>query len=410
MPSLSHVPFRFVKVLSLALMLAALGCGEDAQSPTAPELGPALAIKPAGALKFRQVRAGWVQTCGVTLDNQAYCWGSNFAGQLGDGTTIDRLRPVLVAGGLQFREVSTATHSTCGVTLDDLAYCWGGNFFGELGNGTTNPSLTPVAVAGGLRFRQVSTGAFYTCGVTTGDQAFCWGSAPFSGDVFIADRSRPFEVGAGLRFREVSAALVSTALGQFTCGLTLDDVAYCWGDNAFGQLGIGSIGGLSWVPVRVAGGLLFRHINAGATRTCGLTSDRLAYCWGANWDGDVGDGTANITRPAPVPVAGGLRFRELSDGGEFHNCGITLGGRAYCWGRNYSGELGDGTSTPRPAPVPVATRLRFSQLATGTLYSCGVARSHVAYCWGSNFNGQFGNGTTSLITNLTPVPVGAPAP
>jgi alpha-tubulin suppressor-like RCC1 family protein len=96
-------------------MLAALDCGEDAQSPTAPAPGPSLAIKQAGALSFRQVSAGWVHACGVTRDNQAYCWASNSAGQLGDGTTTDRLRPVLVAGGLQFREVSAAASSTCGV-------------------------------------------------------------------------------------------------------------------------------------------------------------------------------------------------------------------------------------------------------------------------------------------------------
>jgi alpha-tubulin suppressor-like RCC1 family protein len=412
MPPLSHVPFRFVKVLSLALLLAALGCGEDAQSPTAPAPGPSLAIKQAGALSFRQVSAGWVHACGVTRDNQAYCWASNFAGQLGDGTTTNRLRPVLVAGGLQFREVSAAAHSTCGVTLDDLAYCWGDNSGGELGNGTTTPSLTPVAVAGGLRFRQVSTAFGYACGVTTGDQAFCWGSAPFSGDVFIPDRTRPFEIDAGLRWREVSASLVTSALGNFTCGITLDDVAYCWGFNEFGQLGTGSIGGLRWHPVQVAGGLPFRQINAGATRTCGVTPDRLAYCWGANWYGDVGDGTPDgaidIIRAAPVPVVGGIRFRDMSDGGEYHNCGISLGGRAYCWGANFVGQVGDGTTTNRPAPVPVATKLHFSQLATGTDYTCGVAKGHVAYCWGANYGGQLGNGTTT--PSLTPVAVAAPAP
>jgi len=408
MPRIRSARSRFVPVVSLALVVAALGCGEDAGSPTAPELGPSLAVKAAGALSFRQVSAGWVHACGVTLNDQAYCWGSNFAGQLGDGTTTDRLRPVRVTGGLQFREVSTGMHSTCGVTLDDLAYCWGNNSVGELGNGTTTPSLTPVAVAGGLRFRQVSTAFLYACGVTTGDQAFCWGSAPFSGDVFIPDRSRPFEIDAGLRFREVSASLVSSALGQFTCGVTLDDVAYCWGDNEFGQLGIGSSGGLRWHPVQVAGGLPFRQINAGATRTCGVTPGRQAYCWGANFDGDVGDGTTGSIRPAPVPVAGGLRFRELSDGGEYHNCGITMGGRAYCWGRNFAGEIGDGTATTRLTPTPVATRLRFSQLATGTFYTCGVARGHVAYCWGTNFLGQLGNGTTA--PSLTPVPVAAPGP
>ena len=411
MPHLAHARFRFVPVLSLALVLAVLGCGEDAQAPTAPALEPSFAKKPAGALAFRQVSAGWVHACGVTLDNRAYCWSSNFGGQLGDGTTTSSLTPVPVAGGLEFREVSAGGGFSCGVTVDDLAYCWGKNDFGSLGDGTGNPSLTPVPVAGGLRFRRVRTGYFHACGVTTDDLGYCWGGDLARGDEFL-DRSRPFQVGLGLRFRELSPALTSSGIEPFTCGVTLDDVAYWWGFNEFGQLGSGSIGGLSYHPVQVASGLPFRQINAGATRTCGVTPDRLAYCWGANWFGDVGDGTPDgaidIVRAAPVPVVGGLRFRDLSDGGEYHNCGITLSGRAYCWGFNSSGQVGDGTTTNRPAPVPVVTRLHFSQLTTGTNFTCGVARGHAAYCWGANYGGQLGDGTTT--SSPTPVPVAAPAP
>ncbi len=392
----------------MALIVATVGCQADTDSPTGPELGPEFKTNPLRPLPFRQVSAGWVHTCGVTRDNLAYCWGSNFGGQLGEGTTTNRLRPVAIAGGLRFREVSAGMAYTCGLTSDDLAYCWGQNSAGQLGNGTTSPSLTPFAVAGGLRFRQVSTGAFHTCGVTTANQVFCWGSvgAGRGNEIGGEARYRPFEVGAGLRFREVSASLVTSALGHFTCGVTLDDVAYCWGENEFGQLGIGSSGVLSWAPVPVAGGLQFRAISAGATRTCGLSPERLAYCWGANWYGAVGDGTYNIRRPAPVRVSGGLRFRELSDGGEYHTCGITQPGRAYCWGGNFEGQVGDGTTTNRLTPVPVAGRLHFRQLGTGTSHTCGVVNGNVAYCWGANYAGQLGDGTTS--PRLTPVAVAAP--
>ncbi len=400
--------WRLALILVVALIVATSGCREDSESLTGPEIGQSLKTNRLQALSFRQVSAGWVHTCGVTRDNLAYCWGSNFGGQLGEGTTTDRLRPVAIAGGLRFRDVSAGMAYTCGLTSDDLAYCWGQNSAGQLGNGTTSPSLTPVAVAGGLRFRQVSTGSFHTCGVTRANQAFCWGSIGAGRGNEIGGEARylPFEVGAGLRFREVSASLVSSALGNFSCGVTLDDVAYCWGENEFGQLGIGSIGGLSWSPVQVAGGLPFRSIGAGATRTCGLTPERLAYCWGANWYGAVGDGTYNIRRPAPVRVSGGLRFRELSYGGEYHTCGITQPGRAYCWGRNFEGQVGDGTTTNRLTPVPVAGRLRFRQLGTGTSHTCGVVNGNVAYCWGANYAGQLGDGTTS--PSLTPVAVAAP--
>src|SRR5207253_863820 len=131
-------------------------------------------------------------------DNQAYCWGANNSGQLGDGTTTTRLTPVAVAGRLRFGQVSPdGTQHSCGVTTDDRAYCWGRNVFGELGDGTTTARLTPVAVAGGLLFRQVSAGAFHTCGVTTGDLAYCWGYNNFFGalgDGRLINRRRPTAV------------------------------------------------------------------------------------------------------------------------------------------------------------------------------------------------------------------------
>jgi hypothetical protein len=96
-PAWRRLPRRLAPLLASALLAAALGCGEDAQSPTAPEPGPGLDITPAQVLSFRQVSAGFNHTCGVTPDNRAYCWGYNFFGQLGDGTTTTRLAPVAVA-------------------------------------------------------------------------------------------------------------------------------------------------------------------------------------------------------------------------------------------------------------------------------------------------------------------------
>src|SRR5919197_2724929 len=138
-----------------AFLLGVLGCGEEAQSPSEPEPQPTLATATTATLAFYQVSAGYDRTCGVTADNQAYCWGQNREGQLGDGTTTDRLRPVAVAGGLRFRQVSVGVAATCGVTTDFRAYCWGANDRGELGDRTTTQRLTPVPVAGGHQFRQI---------------------------------------------------------------------------------------------------------------------------------------------------------------------------------------------------------------------------------------------------------------
>jgi alpha-tubulin suppressor-like RCC1 family protein len=264
---------RLAPLLGLALVVAALGCREDAESPTAPEPGAALEITPAHVLAFRQVSGGLAYTCGVTTSNQAYCWGNNADGQLGDGTFTQRLTPVPVAGGLQFRQVNTggialrsaipsdriSPAHTCGVTTGNQAYCWGNNEFGQLGDGTSRTTrLAPVAVAGGLLFRQIHPGGLHACGITTSNQAYCWGhnSSGELGDGTGTDRLTPVAVAGGLQFRQVSAG------GAHTCGVTMDNRGFCWGANGLGQLGL--VGGADRLtPVPVAGGLRFRQVSAG---------------------------------------------------------------------------------------------------------------------------------------------------
>jgi alpha-tubulin suppressor-like RCC1 family protein len=381
---------QFAPVLALALVVA-LGCRDDTESPTGPEPGPALATGSAQALTFRQVSAGDFHSCGVTSDNRAFCWGQNHAGQLGDGSTDNDATPVAVAGELRFLQVSAGVSYTCGVTTDNRAYCWGQNAFGKLGNGTTTLSLQPVAVAGGHRFRQVSAGNLHTCGVTTSDVTFCWGNNRYGqlgdGSEFRR-RVRPVQVAGGLRFRRASAG----GIGEHghTCGVTFDDRGYCWGYGGDGQIGDGKTFQRR-TPRAVAGGLRFRQVVAGGTHSgafashsCGVTTDDRAYCWGSNDRGQLGDGTTT-TRLKPVVVAGGIRFVGVSPGYD-HTCGVTTGSAAYCWGYNYSGQLGDGSPLgdgEHLSPVAVAGGLRFSAVRTGQVHSCGVTTDDRAYCWGA---------------------------
>jgi alpha-tubulin suppressor-like RCC1 family protein len=391
---------RLAPVLAPALIAAALGCREDAQSPTGPEPEPALDITPAQALSFRQVSAGFTHTCAVTTSDVAYCWGDNDIGQLGAGTPIGRrLTPVAVAGGLRFRQVSAGSNHTCGVTTDNRAFCWGDNHSGQLGNGSTGDhSIAPVAVLGGRRFRQVSAGAEHSCAVTPLDVAFCWGSN-FSGQlgdgVTEFQSSTPVRVAGGLRFRQVSAG------GQHTCGVTTSDRAFCWGRNLEAQLGDGTTSN-SLTPVAAASGRRFRQVNAGGQHTCGVTPHDAGFCWGLNDAGQLGDGTTT-TRPTPVRVHGGFSFLHL-EAGFVHTCGVTTDNRAFCWGRG--GLVGDGTFTGRLKPVAVASERRFRQVSAGGRHACGVTPTDRAFCWGSNDDGQLGDGTTTQ--RLTPVRVVGP--
>jgi alpha-tubulin suppressor-like RCC1 family protein len=397
-------------MLAGGLLIAALGCREDVVSPTAPESAPALATSATQALVFSQVSAGGDHTCGVTTDNRAFCWGLANFGQLGNGTTTRRLRPVAVAGTLRFRQVSAARSHTCAVTTDFRVYCWGSNADGNLGDGTETDRLRPVPVAGGLRFRSVDAGAAQTCAVTYPDnRGYCWGyhAEGALGDGTFQPRTRltPTAVAGGLRFRyQVSTG---AGLGDFegrdpfeghSCGVTTTDEAFCWGQNAVGQLGIGgTAGSVVASPTRVAGAHRFRQIDVGSAFTCAVTTTNRAFCWGNGRQGQIGDGKTFL-RFSPSAVAGGHSFSRVTTG-ESHTCGQTTLNRAYCWGRNTTGQLGDGTTTGRLTPVAVAGGLFFRQVSAGGTefgsHTCGKTGAGVAYCWGSNSNGQLGDGTTT---------------
>jgi alpha-tubulin suppressor-like RCC1 family protein len=401
------------------LLYAGQACREDTEFPTASPAGPALATT-AAVLSFRQVSAGWDHTCGVTTNDRIYCWGENSEGQLGDGTTADRLRPVKVTGGFRWREVTAGFQSTCGITVDDRAYCWG---IGWLGDGSEfRTQITPVAVAGGLSFRHISNDpqSNHTCGITTNERAYCWGLNQVgqlgTGTIDPIASLSPVAVTGGRHFREVSVG------PSHTCAVNPFGRIWCWGFNINGELGDGtttpsgcSIDALlclSPVPVRVHGnGLVFRQVSAGGGTTgptgnggytCGVTTDNRAHCWGANKFGKLGnDGTRDFN--VPYPVAGDHHFRQIS-AGELHACAITPQNKAYCWGLNKVGALGDGTDAFRQRhPVPVVGGLQFSSVSAGNLHTCAVTPSGAAYCWGGNRVGQLGDGTTTNRVKPTAV-------
>jgi alpha-tubulin suppressor-like RCC1 family protein len=401
-------PHRRAGLLAPTLLVLAVGCGDDPQAPATTEpTSLSLASATSAPLSFRQLSTGEGQGCGVTADSLGYCWGYNRDGQLGDGTTTSpRLAPVPIQGGLHFRTVVAGTFHTCGVTDSGKAYCWGDNIFGQLGDGTTSlsisPRVTPVAVHGGLRFRNVTVGRYYTCGVTTDDRAYCWGyngSGQLGVGTFADSRHVPTAVLGGLHFRSVSAG------SRHTCGITTADRAVCWGDNNFGQLGDSSSAGLRLEPTRVAGGRFYHWLDAGQFHTCAVTTDRRAFCWGNGRAGQLGNGHTYLSF-WPRRAGGGLLFRNIT-AGALHSCGVGTDGRAYCWGFNRYGQLGDGTNTQRTTPVVVKGGIAFVRLSGGEAFSCGLTTSARVYCWGGNWVGQLGDGT--MTDRLLPGAVVAPS-
>jgi alpha-tubulin suppressor-like RCC1 family protein len=379
-------------------VLAAVACGSD---PTGPSGGSYISIS-----------AGADYACAALKDGSLNCWGLNFAGTLGIGTlTGPELTPVRVTTTTRFRQVSAGTAITCGIALDQRLHCWGSD--------TESVRLVPELVDDSpvTAWRQVSVDRSHFCGLDTSGAAHCEGfnAQGWLGDGTRITRTTPVPVAGQLTFRSISAGV------RHTCGVTPAGAAWCWGDNSFGILGLGVVlGGDRLEPVSVVGDLVFDTVDAGVRNTCGLTSAQSpdgahAYCWGDNAVGSVGDGTNTLrSRPTLVTAPDGVEWTQISVGNS-HVCALARTGAAYCWGANGDGRLGDGTTTNRNVPTLVTGGLTFRMIAAGDAHNsgnpglghtCGLTTGGAVYCWGSNGNGALGDGTTE--TRLVPTRVSSP--
>jgi alpha-tubulin suppressor-like RCC1 family protein len=352
---------------------------------------PFTVTQPATPLAIRPMNVGHYTGCAIQPVGDMWCWGYSAAGVNGDGgANHSRFAPSLVVGNHSWVAMSGGEFHSCGLTSGGEVYCWGAQ--GILGNGTATITATPVLVAGGHLFTSLAAGSNHTCAVATDGKAYCWGSNANSqigdGAVGGSVRLSPSLVTGGLTFKEVTAGSL------YSCGLTPAGAAYCWGNNQFGQLGDGTTTTRD-APTAVAGGLTFTTISAQFNTTCGLTAAGAAYCWGQNNVGQVGDNTTGTNRLVPTQVAGGLVFASLTVGAD-HGCGLLASKAAYCWGGNNSGQLGLGsTGGTHASPAVVSGGLQFRSLAASTLYTCGIATDNKAYCWGANNFGQLGNATNT---------------
>jgi alpha-tubulin suppressor-like RCC1 family protein len=337
------------------------GCGLDAGGhvycwgqDSSGELGdgaqqPRLLPDSDSGVLLATVTAGAHHACGVDETGVAYCWGSNAVGQIGDsGNGSVVLVPTQVHLAQPFGFLSAGGDHTCGIISGTgVLYCWGANASGQLGDSSQVNRSVPVLVAGGHSFANFSAGRTHTCGILMTGGAYCWGSNANGelGDSTTVARSVPVAVAQGSSFQWVSAG------DGHSCGLAPAGVGYCWGRNDYGQLGDRTTTP-RLVPTPVAGGLHFSALLASASFTCAVTTGNQLYCWGRGTEGQLGNGSIQ-TQVTPQAVSvDTLTPSGITVGGQ-GACFITLNQLAYCWGANSLGQLGNGRTTPSSVPVQV---------------------------------------------------------
>ena len=314
------------------------------------------------------VTTGLLNSCAV-VSGAVKCWGYNTYGQLGNGAKTDAATPVQVTGltsGATAVSLGVMGYQGCAL-VSGAAKCWGANWSGELGDGTTTDRLTPVQVTGlGSGVTAVSAGTDHSCAVVSG-AAKCWGSngAGKLGNGSSDDSLTPVQV-TGL-----DTGVTAIVAGDDQSCAVASGAAKCWGYNNYGQLGDGTTTNVG-TPVQVVG--LTSGVSAisfGQVHGCAIASGSLK-CWGYNRYGELGDGT-NTNSSTPVQVAGLTGNVTAVAAGLVHTCAM-VSGSAQCWGNNPDGQVGDGTTTDRTTPVRVGG-LAFG-VATATLASAFQAEAY----------------------------------
>jgi alpha-tubulin suppressor-like RCC1 family protein len=312
----------------------------------APTFNPNLYVPTAmgTALPTRSTAAGGAFGLAIKGDGTLWSWGDNTFGQLGDGTTTDRVRPLQVGAARTWIQVVAGNHHALGLQADGSVWAWGNNSMGQLGTGnnagTTTPNVTPV---------QVSAGPY-----------------------------------------------VRLAAGEaYSLALTADGTLFAWGANEAGQLGIATTAGATTpnsTPTAVPG--QYAYVTAGATHTLALQATGTLYAWGANASGQLGT-VANAT-PNPTPTALGTDAYTQVAAGQAHSLALQATGTLYAWGSNDNGQLGTTTNTGTTVanPTPTVVTGQYAQVTAGYARTLARRANGTIWAWGADDNGQLGLGTT----------------
>lgn len=246
--------------------------------------------------------------------------------------------------------VETMGSHSCALTSTGGVECWGSNGHGQLGNGTTQDSATPVPVSGlSSGVTAIAAGGDDSCALTSGGALKCWGDNVY-GELGVGSHTGPNTCLSGSACSKTPVTVFSSGIeavavgGTHICALRTAGTVWCSGYDLFGQLGDGNTGGQSDTPVKVINLSGVAAITAGYEHTCALTSAGAVECWGLNIYGQLGDNTTNLSA-APVSVSNLTSGVRQITAGAHHTCAITSAGGAKCWGFNQFGQLGDGTET-----------------------------------------------------------------
>ncbi|AKU93977.1 BNR repeat domain protein [Labilithrix luteola] len=400
----------------------ATGCGADSCSPcptaengiprcesrqctTACDVGYRRCRSGCCASPEKPAAAGTTHTCATSNSGALYCWGANDHGQLGIRSTDNRLTPAFVnlEGGT--RELALGIDFTLAAMTSGAVHAWGANTLGAFGNGTDGANDyrdTPFPIQALSDIAYVAANAWHGCAISRSGFASCWG---YNASGVVGNGSAAPEILFPAAVVQPEAFVSLSTNTSHACAVGVSGALYCWGSNAYGQLGLENLTKVA-VPTLVPNLVSAADLAAvacGNEHTCVLTRTGGVRCWGSNRLGQLGIGNTEAREHAVDTLAPSSASRQIVAGDDY-TCVVSSSGAVQCWGLVY------GTVSPLGAPPDGVLRPNnvnlgpAAFLAAGAHHVCARMLDNHLRCWGANSAGQIGDGTRTDRADPVDVP------
>lgn len=381
---------KLKKVFFVAVTLIA-GVVVSGSNVTAEPGASIVNIRPTAS----SLAVGYQHACALNTFGQAFCWGDNSDGQLGNGTFASSYTAVPVTNGRDFIAISVGFNSTCALSVYKTVWCWGDNYEGQLGNGlkgSGTDSATPVRVVGIDSAIAIGVGSFAACALLENHSVWCWGDNYDGqlGNGTSSDSSVPTQVS---NLPDVASISIRNRHG---CAILRDATVRCWGSGGAGQLGNNTMNSKSILPVPVSNLSGVLGVTTTSDGSCAITSTQGIACWGTNSDYQNGHNRnrgLNLIPEENQFVAGAQAIGL----GYSHACVLKSDSSVQCWGDNFFGQRAESNLNIADSYVPaqVSGLTNVAALVTGSYSNCVILTDGIVKCWGSNYRGKLGNGNNA---------------